>query len=203
MAKVNQRPWKVPGQRTRRKAWGFTVQVDGKQKRCYRSEWTRDDAEKALAALLLRIEPRSNAEPPRLTFGQAVERYLGAKAKKRSLEDDRRLLTHLKSAFGADTPLADITAGRISEYKIERLNTQVRRNGGPREICPATLNRELAALRHLLRLAHDEWEALSSVPRIRLEKEPQGRLRWLTPQQATALLDACSESRNVDLLNLA
>jgi hypothetical protein len=35
MAKVNQRPWRAPGQRAKRKAWGFTVQVDGKQKRVY------------------------------------------------------------------------------------------------------------------------------------------------------------------------
>lgn len=203
MARVNQRLWRVPGQRAKRKAWGFTVQVDGKQKRVYKAEWTKDDAQKALAALLLQVERQPTVKSVDLTFGQAVERYLGAKAKKRSLEDDRRLLEHLKSAFGADMPLAEITAGRISEYKIQRLRTQVRRNGEKRDICPATLNRELAALRHLLRLAHDEWEALSSVPRIRLEKEPQGRLRWLTPEEATSLLDACCESRNVDLMDLA
>ncbi len=32
MAKVNQRLWKVPGQRAKRKAWGYTAQVGGKQK---------------------------------------------------------------------------------------------------------------------------------------------------------------------------
>jgi hypothetical protein len=28
MAKVNQRLWRVPGERTKRKAWGYTVQVE-------------------------------------------------------------------------------------------------------------------------------------------------------------------------------
>src|SRR5438094_42033 len=84
MAKVNQRLWRVPGLRTKRKAWGFTAQVDGKQKRVYKAEWA----------------------------------------------------------------------------------------------------------------------TLSSVPRIRLEKEPQGRLRWLTPEEATSLFEACSESRNADLPDL-
>ena len=37
MAEVNQRTWRVPGQRTKRRAWGFTVQADGKQKRVYPS----------------------------------------------------------------------------------------------------------------------------------------------------------------------
>ena len=38
MAKVNQRPWRIPGQRTKRKAWGYTAQVDGTQRRCYRAD---------------------------------------------------------------------------------------------------------------------------------------------------------------------
>ena len=64
MAKVNQRLSRAPGQRAKRKAWGFTVQVDGKQKRCYKAEWTRDDAEKALAALLLEVDQPSKAKAP-------------------------------------------------------------------------------------------------------------------------------------------
>ena len=38
------------------------------------------------------------------------------------------------------------------------------------------------------------------MPRIRLERE--GRLRWLTPEEATRLLDACRESRNPNLNDL-
>src|SRR4029450_5885819 len=60
----------------------------------------------------------------------------------------------------------------------------------------------LALLRHLLRLAQEEWEVLDAVPRIRLEKESEGRLRWLTPEEATRLLDVCRDSRNTDLLDL-
>ena len=59
MARVNQRLWKVPGQRTKRKAWGFTAQLDGKQVRRYKADWTREDAEKALAAELLRFSHRN------------------------------------------------------------------------------------------------------------------------------------------------
>jgi hypothetical protein len=41
MARVNQRLWKIPGQRTKRKAWGFTAQINGKQVRRYKAEWTQ------------------------------------------------------------------------------------------------------------------------------------------------------------------
>jgi len=57
----------------------------------------------------------------------------------------------------------------------------------------------VALLRHLLRLAHEEWEVLDVAPRVRLEKEPQGRLRWLTQEEITQLLDACGKSRNKEL----
>jgi hypothetical protein len=57
MAQVNQRLWKIPGQRTKRKAWGFTAQINGKQVRRYKAEWTQDDAEAELAKALLQVEP--------------------------------------------------------------------------------------------------------------------------------------------------
>jgi site-specific recombinase XerD len=61
------------------------------------------------------------------------------------------------------------------------------------------VNRPLALLRHLLRLAHEEWEVIDAVPRIRMEKEPRGRLRWLTQAEITKLLDAAGKSRNKQL----
>jgi integrase len=202
MARVNQRLWKIPGQRTKRKAWGFTALINGKQVRRYKAEWTQDDAEAELAKALLKIEP-DKPKRPGITLAQAAERYLGSKARKRTIEADRRQLELLKSEFGAETPLAEITASRISEYKAKRL-AAVRKIGGggtavERRLTAAAVNRPLALLRHLLRLAHEEWEVIENVPRIRLEKEPQGRLRWLTEAEIARLLDAAAKSRNKEL----
>jgi hypothetical protein len=61
--------------------------------------------------------------------------------------------------------------------------------------------RELACLRHLLRLAA-EWGHTEKAPRIRLSKEPEHRVRWLEPNEETALLVACKESRNAYLVDL-
>src|SRR4029434_4277608 len=106
MAKVRQRTWKIPGQRTKRKAWGFvTVGEDGKQIRVFRSDWSREDAEKALSERTLKIE-QPKVKGTDVTFTQAVERYLGLKARKHTVTEDKRMLEHLKIELGADTPLA-------------------------------------------------------------------------------------------------
>jgi len=54
--------------------------------------------------------------------------------------------------------------------------------GAERLLTAAAVNRPLALLRHL-----------------QLEKEPQGRLRWLTEDEIKKLLGACGKSRNRDL----
>ena len=186
---------------------GLHRPADGKQKRVYKkAEWTKDDAEQALAAVRLKIEQQPKAKERGLTLARAAERYVEAKARKRSLGDDIRILKHLEEFFGADTPLSEITASRIAEYKGRRLNT-VRKTGQggaatERPLAAGTVNRTLALLRHLLRLACEEWEVMQSIPKIRLEKEPQGCLRWITSEEARRLLDACRESRNANLVDL-
>src|SRR5262249_58159989 len=96
MAKVRQRSWTVPGQRTKRKAWGFVTIETGKhratcaeptcggcqQVRQFRAEWTKEQAEGALSKYRLKIEP---PKPPAngLTLAQACERYLNPKARNR------------------------------------------------------------------------------------------------------------------------
>ncbi len=82
MARVNQRLWKIPGQRTKRKAWGFTAQINGRQVRSYKAEWTQDDAEQALAGALLQVpaQPAAAEATARMTLGAAVDEYYKAKA---------------------------------------------------------------------------------------------------------------------------
>lgn len=148
MARVNQRLWKIPGQRTKRKAWGFTAQINGKQVRRYKAEWTQDDAEAALAKALLQVEPEK-PKGPGIMLAQAAERYLATKGRKRTIEADRRQLHLLKAEFGGDTPLVDITASRISQYKAKRL-AAVRKIGEgeagvERRLTAAAVNRPLVS----------------------------------------------------------
>jgi integrase len=65
-----------------------------------------------------------------------------------------------------------------------------------RYVAAKTRKRTLEADRRRLELLK---AALDNVPRIRLEKEPQGRLRWLTQEEITRLLDAAAKSKNKEL----
>src|SRR4029450_10484617 len=166
--------------------------------RTFNAAWeTRDDAQRALAAFQLggAATRETPAATTGLTLGAAFDRYFQVKARKRTLAEDRRTASHLLAEFGAPTLLSALTASRISEYQAQRLAITQSRRGGP--LSPGAINRPVALLRALLRLRpHTEWEFLPSVPKIRPEKEAQGRLRWLTPEEARRLLAACAQQKN-------
>jgi integrase len=58
---------------------------------------------------------------------------------------------------------------------------------------PATVNRYLATLRGLLRMARDEWQWIDSVPKIRMLGGEVERDRWLTREEADRLIRFCPE----------
>jgi len=106
-----------------------------------------------------------------MTLERAFERYFQEKARKRSLAEDRRIAEHLKASFGKHTQIKDLTTGRISAYRARRLAAASERrkgpDGKPTPLSAASINRPLALLRHLLRLAHEEWEALTDIPKVK------------------------------------
>jgi integrase len=137
-----------------------------------------------------------------MEFGVAVDRVLDLKSRKSAAtrRDYAWIGRDLKAEFGAKTPISSITADRIAEYEGKRLAATRKVGDAERPLAPATLNRPLAFLRHILRLAQ-EWGVLASAPKIRLARE-KGRLRWLKPEEAVRLLDACRRSPNKALLDL-
>ena len=189
--KIIKRTWTWQGHK--RVAYVFDVIVDGVRER--KQFPTRAEAQAALDA---RREEAKNPRPeiPTLGLGEALTQFLALKARKPSVRQYRRIAEHLKGVFGADTPLVAIDAERISAYKAQRLATK----RGERHLSPAAINRPLAVLRHLLRLAR-KWKKLAEVPEFEMEKE-RGRLRWLRPEEAVRLLDACREARNPALTDI-
>jgi integrase len=135
-------------------------------------------------------------------LGEAADRYLATKTNRghERSSDERRTIDHLKTEFGKDTLLVDITAAKISEYRDRRLTTTSARTG--RLLTAAAVNRPLATLRHLLQLARDEWQVLPQVPRIKLAKEPEGKIVWLEPDEEARLLAACRASRTKHLADV-
>jgi integrase len=83
----------------------------------------------------------------------------------------RKLAMLLSNEPLAATRLDAIDEAVIEAYKQTRSRTQSRRK---KPLSPASVNRELATLRRLLRLAQ-EWKIIDRVPRIRLLRGEQPR----------------------------
>jgi hypothetical protein len=189
MALVTQRIWRSGTRRAKRSAWGYTVQMNGKQVRCFREEWSKEDAEKALAARQLG-----------LTLGAMLETFLEARAKSKrnkSVGDDRERSRPLLAFFGADTPVSAITTARVADYRLHRAGMKSRL-GKP--LSPTTINRECQVLRGAFNLALRR-EEVGKVPRFTMEAEA-ARERWLTVAEIEALVTACRTSKNPWLAGL-
>ncbi len=112
------------------------------------------------ARILERDAPQPPATPK--TFGQAAQEYLDFKRGKgkRLIRQDEQIIAKLKARLGADTPIGELTAQRIAQYDRDRV---VEKSKLGRLVTPSTVNRELAILRHLLRLA-EVWGYIGKVP---------------------------------------
>src|SRR5262249_53060324 len=133
---IRKRVWYHGGKR--HEAWGFSVTVDGKRLR-RQGFGSRAEAQEALEELK-HSSPILPTPVPSISLQAAFERYFQVKARKRSLAEDQKTAKHLKAEFGAQTPLREITASRISDYKTKRLGLQ--RRTGP--LSAAAINRPLA-----------------------------------------------------------
>ncbi len=124
-----------------------------------------------------------------LGFREAAVRYverLEQEDGKNIRAKRRQLAQHLVPFFG-DRPLSQISSFEIERYKKERCTTGT---------APATVNRELAVLSHLLNKTL-EWRWLKAMPaKIRRFQEPSGRIFYLTKEQCAALETAASQDQN-------
>src|SRR5262245_58331393 len=106
---VRRRVWFYQGKC--RETWGFTIVINGKRVR-RQGYGSRAEAQDGLDGLKHPQPERAPAPVATITFGDAFERYFLMKARKRSLEGDRRYADHLKIEFGGQTPIREITASR-------------------------------------------------------------------------------------------
>jgi len=116
-----------------------------------------------------------------------------AKANKRSWLRDEQIMAHLTQAFGKSR-LDDIGALRIEQYKIERIRT----------VASATVNREIALLKHLYNLA-DAWGLYfgrNPVKGVKFLAENNEMLRVLSVDEEARLVSCCSPYLQ-DLLTFA
>ncbi len=139
-------------------------------------------------------------EASKHTVADLVDKYLEEDLKKLSNSDWRgrkHQLTWWKDQIGYLT-LNRVTPALLAEHrnilKTEPTITKKNRSG-------STVNRYMAALSAAFGIAITEWQWMSENPfmRVRREKEPDGRVRFLSPDERTNLLNACKESKSQSL----
>jgi integrase len=119
---------------------------------------------------------------PKRSWQEAVVRYLEIKAPLRDWQKYRGICQRLHPYLG-ELMLNDIDGDVV--WRI----VQGLLKGGKKV---ATINRHLAVLRGILRMARDEWQWIDSIPKIRLLPGEVERDRWLTREDADRLLAACA-----------
>ena len=111
---------------------------------------------------------------PAYLWEDAAVRYLKEVADKKSYSDDLRGIAFWTDNFRG-RELKSITRKEIADA-VE-----------PRYDKPASRNRTVAVIRALLRKAEREWEWIDRAPAIKTYKEPDGRIRWESPESIEKL----------------
>jgi integrase len=101
-----------------------------------------------------------------------------------------KLKTLLDNDSLASSRLDTIDEAAIEKYTQARGRITSRRK---KPLAPGSINRELATLRRLLRLAH-EWKVIQRVPRVRLLRGERNREFTLNHSQEKAYLAVCPAS---------
>jgi integrase len=127
------------------------------------------------------------------TWDNAAAKWLDETSHKRTHHDDVLKLRWLAQYLEGKL-LTGVTRDVVAE-----IGTRKRSKANA-----ATANRHLALIRAILRRACDEWEWIEKAPKIKLYREAKRRVRWITPEQAKALLAELREhQREMVLFALA
>ena len=119
------------------------------------------------------------------TFSKRFLEYSKTNKKANTYKSHCLSLKHWTEFFKIKFPrgqvyLSDITLSVIEEYKAERL----------KKVSSSTVNRELACLKHAITMA-EEWDMYAGnlkTKKIKLLKEPPGRLRYLLEDEMSRLI---------------
>ncbi|WAC06732.1 MAG: tyrosine-type recombinase/integrase [Thermodesulfobacteriota bacterium] len=169
--------------------WYIDYYLKGRRKR-KKVGPSRKLAEQVLMDVQVKIAKKEYLgvlEEKKILFEEYVREYLEYSKANKSVatyeRSDRFSTNSLKATFQGKY-LFEITPQLIEKYKAMRLE----------KVEPATVNRELACLKHMYTKAM-EWgyARINPAKGVKLLKEPPGRLRYLKPEEIKTLLQACSE----------
>ena len=173
----------------RGKVWWMNFTYKGQQVRASTNQTDKRAAELILGDTRRQLRDgayRITLEEQNRTFGELMDRFLREHAtKKASQRSYVGYAKRLRGFFGDGTPLAEITPRLIVEYKNQLFAAG---------LAPASVNRHLATLKKAFNLALREWEWCQRNPvlSVSMERESNGRDRWLTLDEEGRLLAACA-----------
>jgi len=161
--------------------WYIDYYVEGKRRREAVGSNLKV-AERALAKRHVQVAEHrflDITKSPKISFEELSKTYMEyAKANKISWSRDGNSIQRLTKPFGGKS-ISQITPLSLENYKSERL----------KDAAPATVNRELACLKHMFTKAI-QWHmaTVNPVKQVRLLKENNQRLRYLTNDEVQRLL---------------
>jgi integrase len=168
----------------RGRIWYADFYVQGKRVQESTGTANRREAEKFYALRISEVERGEYAKPVKVTISEFGQQYLEyAKANKRSWLRDEQIMKHLNVFFGS-TLLTELGPLPIERYKLERMQA----------VAPATVNREIALLKHLFNMA-EQWgmyRGRNPVKGVKFLSENNFQFRSLTEEEEARLLQCCS-----------
>jgi integrase len=119
---------------------------------------------------------------PSHTWDDAAAKWLEEATHKRTLARDKSILRWLAPYLGGKD-LSTINRALLDEIKTKRA----------KGVSTATTNRDMALVRAILRRACYEWEWIDRVPKVRMFKQSEGRVRSLTRAEFARLMGELPE----------
>ena len=123
---------------------------------------------------------------PHYTWQQAVLKYLSERMNQKSIRTTKEVLRYL------DFHLGGKNLDEIDKLLVDSIRQHKQSTG----VTVGTINRTLTILRAVLNSAK-EWGWLDNVPVVKLISDVPNRVRWLTQEQVTILLNELPAHLNV------
>jgi integrase len=168
----------------RGRIWYADFYVQGRRVQESAGTANRREAEKFYGLRLSEVQCGTYVRPAKVMLTEFGEQYMSfAKVNKRSWLRDEQILVHVNEFFG-DALLRNIGPLQVEQYKQARIA----------KVSPATVNREVALLKHMFNLA-ERWGSFHGTNPVRMVKffdEDNDVYRVLSPEEEERLLQHCA-----------
>jgi len=165
----------------------MAVRVEGKLYRESTGKTTKREAIDFLDERKKEIKENKlpNAKLPNYKFAELSKEYGTFVENQKGYRSKKTFIRQLVEVFG-NMDLRDLDTKKVEKWQSKLLKTRK----------PATVNRKLACLKHMLTKAID-WnmaseETLKQVRKVKFMKEKNRKLRFLNTDECQRLIDCCS-----------